>query len=433
MIRRYACHCDNKIMTTTGLLEDDAETRLAQYREAIDRIGDAFFILGPDMTFVEVNDALCALLGRTRESLIGASPMAFVSPQDAELMRQRLATMKAGERRVNQYNVLRSDGTLVPVLGRGVLFCWPDGRWRCMVGFATDLSAIESINQRLADSERELRSVLDNMVDVYYRTDAQGVILRGSRSVEQLLGWKLEDLLGRRMADLYVDPSERGHFLELLKTQGGEVRHFETRLRHREGHDVWVSTNARYYRAADGSVAGVEGTVREVTALRQAKERVEYMARHDPLTQLLNRWTLRERVEHAIAGRRSDDDSFALLFIDINDFKQINDRHGHWVGDGVLREIARRIASAVRGGDLVCRHGGDEFVAMLPGLQTSEQIAAVIAQIEQAVAQPIAIAPHALRVGCSIGLARFPTDGSDYDTLLRHADASMYRVKRRAA
>jgi diguanylate cyclase len=167
---------------------------------------------------------------------------------------------------------------------------------------------------------------------------------------------------------------------------------------------------------------------------RTAQKALTVMAYRDGLTQLANRAALYDSI--AAALRDTDDQSTALLFIDLDGFKQVNDQHGHLVGDAVLTEIARRLSGAVRGDDMVARHGGDEFVVLLrhlPADQADERAALTLERIATAVSAPIEISSLSVSVGASVGTSIYPRDGSSPDELIRHADQRMYERKRLSA
>jgi diguanylate cyclase (GGDEF)-like protein len=167
-----------------------------------------------------------------------------------------------------------------------------------------------------------------------------------------------------------------------------------------------------------------------VTDLRQAERELEYRASHDPLTGLPNRHRLQCELQYAIAHAAQTGDGLAVLYMDLDGFKEVNDRGGHDAGDRLLREVAQRLQQGLRQGDLVARVGGDEFVALLPGCRNTEAALAVAEGI-RARLSPLYTLPDGLfRLDASVGIACFPADGSDPDALLAHADRAMYMDKR---
>ncbi|HXF44731.1 MAG TPA: PAS domain S-box protein [Burkholderiaceae bacterium] len=532
-------------------LDETERARWERYRDAIAQVGDGFFVLGADMRLIEVNAALCRMFGRSAEEFIGRSPLEFVTESSRSLMRRTMARIATSEVRHTRYEGLRADGTTFPILVRALTHRNRRGDVESSVGFVTDLSNIVAAQEALAASERELQAILDEMQDTYYRTDAEGRILRLSRSAERLLGYRPEELIGRNLADLYVEPAQRADFLRALRANGGAVTNYEGRLRHKSGREVWVSTSAHFYNDAEGRIAGVEGTTRDITDLRRAREelrlaghvfraaseaivvtdpqlavlsvnpallellgleaefavgkslfafvhidggaeaarlalamraqwsgevwsrrrdgsgfpcwlslsavrddngalvhvvailsdmterkatqaRMEFLAHHDPLTLLPNRLLLRDRVEQSISRCGRSGAMLALLFIDLDDFKSVNDRFGHATGDVVLREVGRRLAACVRETDTVSRHGGDEFVIALTDLADSSHVSEIARKVQREVAAPIRLPVGEVRVRCSVGAALFPHDGRDFDELINCADAAMYAAKRNA-
>ena len=173
------------------------------------------------------------------------------------------------------------------------------------------------------------------------------------------------------------------------------------------------------------------GVARDVTALTQAEEELRFLAHHDPLTGLTNRSLFNDRLDQALHSAKSRNRSLALLFLDINDFKGINDVHGHAMGDRVLCVIARRLERCVLDSDLVARMGGDEFTVLLTDTPSREAISAKVVQILAVMAEPLGAEFGGVKMpSCSIGVAVYPIDGEDADTLLSHADGDMYRIKR---
>ncbi|MBP3863567.1 MAG: GGDEF domain-containing protein, partial [Pseudomonas sp.] len=173
------------------------------------------------------------------------------------------------------------------------------------------------------------------------------------------------------------------------------------------------------------------GVARDVTALRAAEDELRFLAHHDPLTKLTNRSLFNDRLESALRAAHRRQGTLALLFVDMNDFKDINDAYGHAMGDRVLCMAAQRLHRCVRESDTVARMGGDEFTVLLTDIQSADDVAWKIEQITAAMAEPLGAEFGGIKMpSCSIGMAFYPVDGEDADTLLSHADGDMYRIKR---
>jgi diguanylate cyclase (GGDEF)-like protein len=187
--------------------------------------------------------------------------------------------------------------------------------------------------------------------------------------------------------------------------------------------------NAVAVRDAAGVVIGHRGTVRDVTDRKQAEERISQLATRDPLTGLPNRLLLHDRLEQALVNARRSRESVALMFLDLDRFKNINDSLGHHVGDLLLKEVAARVQGCLRKGDTLSRLGGDEFVVTVEGLQHAEDAAQVARKILNSLARPMEIAGNTLTTSCSVGISIFPADGDDSATLMKNADTAMYHAK----
>lgn len=400
------------------------------YRHVIDSTVDGFFMINRERRFVEVNEKLCELYGYTREEFLGKTPLDFITEESrAELIAQ-MQRIDTTDHRRYQLTARRKDGSTFPILLNNTTH--RDGRGEVVgsFGFITDLTPIVAAQQAVADSERELRRILDSMQDTYYRTDAEGRLLRLSPGVQTLLGFSPDEIVGQRLADFYADPEGRAAFLAALKAGGGSVTGYEAQMRHKDGHAVWVLTNAQYVLDAQGKFIGVEGTTRDISEKKIAQERIDFLAHHDPLTELPNRLLVKDRFERAVKHGKRAGTRNALLFVDLDRFKPINDSHGHSVGDVVLRAVAQRLQGCVRGTDTVSRQGGDEFMMILTDLRGGEAAAQVAEKVLAALARPFHVERLAMSLGASIGIVLSPDDGEEFEDLLRKADAAMYCAKR---
>jgi diguanylate cyclase (GGDEF)-like protein/PAS domain S-box-containing protein len=266
------------------------------------------------------------------------------------------------------------------------------------------------------------------MLDTVFVVDRDNQIVFVSDACQTLLGYRADELTGTPITD-YMHPDD------LAKTRASIVRvmngqpHFDFRNRYirKDGgvvHILW----AAFWSEEVGARIGV---ARNVTALWQAEEELRFLAHHDPLTGLANRALFNDRLDAALRAAQRHDSSLALLFLDVNDFKGINDVHGHAAGDQVLRMIARRLQGCVRETDTVARMGGDEFTVLLTDIQSQGDVCEKVAQILAVMAEPPDADSFVLTMpSCSIGIACYPADGEDADTLLSHADDDMYRIKR---
>ncbi|UUJ41977.1 sensor domain-containing diguanylate cyclase [Pseudomonas extremaustralis] len=266
------------------------------------------------------------------------------------------------------------------------------------------------------------------MLDTVFVVDINDHIVFVSDACEALLGYRPDELNGTAITR-YMHPED----LAATRASIGRVMsgqsHFDFRNRYlrKDGGVVYILWAAFWSEEVGARI----GVARNVTALAQAEEELRFLAHHDPLTKLTNRSLFNDRLESALRAAHRHDTQLALLFLDVNDFKRINDVHGHAVGDRVLCVIAHRLESCMRETDTVARMGGDEFTVLLTDVQSRAAISNKLEQIHTIMAAPLGPEFGALKMPlCSIGVAYYPEDGKDADTLLTYADGEMYRMKK---
>ena len=289
--------------------------------------------------------------------------------------------------------------------------------------------------QRRRNAETHFRAIIDNLQDVYYRTNMQGIIEFVSPSVESVFGYSVDELIGKNISDLYAPPYKREDFINALNEAGGKLKGYEFKMINKDGEPHWRSANSQLI-ITDGVTTGIEGTINDINNLKSHQERYQLMALHDPLTNLPNRRYLIEILQKVIAQNIRRRQMGALLFIDLDNFKPVNDRYGHDVGDLLLIEIAQRFKAIVREEDTVARVGGDEFVIILSilsnGIESSRDESLAIAdKLLQVAAQAFHLGGSArsIAISASIGIALFPSEGVGTDQLLKQADEAMYTAK----
>jgi diguanylate cyclase (GGDEF)-like protein/PAS domain S-box-containing protein len=275
-----------------------------------------------------------------------------------------------------------------------------------------------------------LVDVLNLLPDAVCVVDAEGRFLFVSASFERIFGYAPDEVLGRRTFDL-VHPDDRAATLQEAEqvTAGALQRHFRNRYVHKDGHSVDIQWSAHWLPDYGVRI----GVGREVSELRRAERELEHRASHDALTGLPNRHRLQSELQHAIAHATQTGNGLALLYLDLDGFKAANDRSGHDAGDRLLREVAQRLQHDLRQGDLVARVGGDEFVVLLPGCRDAKAARVISNAIRARLSPPYMLSDGLFLLGASIGIACFPTDGTDPDALLAHADRAMYAAKRNEA
>jgi diguanylate cyclase (GGDEF)-like protein/PAS domain S-box-containing protein len=294
------------------------------------------------------------------------------------------------------------------------------------------LQNAEATAERLQRSERRFRSLTQNSSDAVTLLGADGVVLYQSASGRAVLGREAEDLVGHTFASL-THPDDAAHsreqFIKVVRSGQGARVQYECRFRHADG--TWrqletVMTNL----LSDPEVAAIVSNSRDVTDRRALEQQLSHQAFHDSLTGLANRALFLDRVEHALDRADRHAGPVAVMFIDIDDFKMVNDSLGHHLGDGVLVAVAERLKAATRPGDSVARLGGDEFAVLLDSGVMPRAAEVVAERIAKCLAPPVKIGTENITVQASIGVAIGQQPDNGADGLLRDADLAMYLAKR---
>ena len=291
------------------------------------------------------------------------------------------------------------------------------------------------LTDRLQANEEVFRQAFDGaaggMALVGVHGDEAGRFLRVNPAFCRIVGYPSDELLAVTPAQL-THPDDRAVDEQLVADLiAGDTQMYrrDKRFLHRSGTPVWVTVTATLARADDGSPLCAVSQIDDISRRRAELQELHHQARHDPLTNLPNRTLVFERLQKAIADAERENTQGAVLFLDVDDFKIINDLHGHLVGDQVLAMLGQRIRSAVRDGDLVGRFGGDEFVVVAEGLDEAEA-EALADRIGAAVAAPITNKGVAVNVGITVGISPIPVRGGESGQILWNADRAMYELKR---
>ncbi len=369
------------------------------------------------------------LTGYSAEEFIGNGALRFgdiVHPEDqgaidpANLQRYSI-----------EYRIHHRDGSLRWVRERGVpVYDAASASWK-LEGFIEDITEHKRSEAARCEAEARYQGIFESALEGIYHTSPDGRLLVANPALARILGYDSPQELMAAVNDvgtqLYVEPERRTEMRALLE-RDGSVRAFEFQVFRRNGEVIWLSVNSVAQRDAAGKTLYYEGIIEDITDRRIYQAQIERQANYDALTGLANRTLLNSRLHQAILRANETREEVAVAFIDLDQFKFINDTFGHELGDNLLQSMADRLRSCVRETDVVARQGGDEFVLLLNGYR-AEDLAGVIQRVHGAIAQPWKAGSREFHVSSSIGVAIYPVDGRNADVLLRNADAAMYKAK----
>ncbi len=281
--------------------------------------------------------------------------------------------------------------------------------------------------------ETQYRSLFEGVPIGLYITTPEGRFLDANPALCQMLGYPDKTTLQEMsVQDLYVNAADRKQQCALLERML-QVHNYEAQLKRSNGETIWVHDTCHAIRDASGKIVCFEGSLQDITERRLAEQKLNYMARHDPLTGVFNRYALSEVIEHEASRAQRYKHPIGVLMIDVNRLKQINDRLGHAAGDRVLQLVANVLTSTVRSSDYVVRYGGDEFLVLL--LETNGETPRVRDRIVSSMKRLDPLEhPLDVQVSLSIGMAYWnPNQDESMEAVLSQADEAMYAVKRQAA
>lgn len=297
---------------------------------------------------------------------------------------------------------------------------------------ARDISKFRRAAEALRDSEQRLQGILHTVAEGIVTIDQNGILQSVNPSAEQLFGYSRAEMVGQNVAMLMPEPDHSKHDSYLLRyMQTGKARILgstrEVMGLRKDG--TQFPMDLTITELNHGKTRLFTGVCRDISERKKAEAEVKHLAHHDPLTGLPNRHLLNDRLTHALARAKRKTRHMAVLFIDLDRFKPINDTFGHEAGDVLLKVLAERFQRCLRESDTVARVGGDEFVIVLETIVSARDAARVAEKVLKTIGAPVAWRDQQLAVGTSIGIALFPQDGETPEELSKAADVAMYRVK----
>lgn len=416
------------------LAREAAEQELSQQQQlltvVVEGSTDAIFVKDLCGRYLLVNQAASQFVGKPADEIIGHDDyFIFPAAVAAQLQAMDKSLIASGHTQTGEEFLTTLAGEpLVFQVTKGPMFDH-NRQISGIFGIAHNITERKKRELALMESETRFSTVFQkNPMAIGISNYATMQFIDVNEAFLQLFGYERDDVIGYTASELnlWLYPEEKFRMLSSL-SEHGQIQNQELTFRTKSGKTGDVLISAELI-----NIGGQQCVLRmlsDITEKKKAERMIDYLAHHDALTGLPNRLLVRDRVEQAIAAARRDEHKIALLFLDLDNFKSINDSLGHANGDILLQEISRRLHGSTRETDTVSRFGGDEFLMLLSQTATSDAIVTVCTKILEEITKPIRIDGHELSTSCSIGVTVFPDDGNDFDTLLRKADSAMYYAK----
>lgn len=375
------------------------------------------------------SDVIYRIFGLCRQEFKGTydSFLEFVHPDDREhVMRAINSTLHLKRPFSIEHRIVQPDGSEKIVCNQAEVIFDSAGTPVRMLGTIQDIT--ESIN---AETELKLADIVfKNTLEGIAITNAEGTILSVNPAFTTITGYRADEAIGKNPRILKSDHHDDGFYKNMwaeLLEKGHWHGEIWNRKKSGEAYYEWLTIVA--IKDADGKPCNYVSVFRDITEIRQKDEHILHMAYHDPLTNLPNRLLFHDRLQQALSSARRYPRVIAIMFIDLDRFKIINDTFGHNVGDTLLQAVASRLKDAVRQNDTVSRLGGDEFIILLSEIEKVQDAALVAQKILHLLSASFVVHGHELNITASIGISVYPDDGNDVQMLMKKADTAMYHAK----
>ena len=402
------------------------------YRNLVETSNDLIWSMDAAGRWTYLNpEAVRRIYGCEPGDMLGREFQEVLAP---ELSQRDLAVFRrilAGEPMFDyQTRHVRRDGTHVDLSFNAVAMRDAAGAVIGATGTAHDVTREKQSAAALHEIVEKLRLAVDAADLVYWEWDRDTDQLSWGRDPSSLVGAQSRSMRWTEYVEM-VHPDDRERYTATVGVAWEEpgACSQEYRVLRKDGRSAWLSSHGKALADASGRLTRMIGVSQDITERKRQEEEARFLAYHDTLTGLPNRRLLDDRLRQALFLAQRRDARIAVMVMDLDNFKQVNDALGHRAGDAVLREAAHRLAGCVRKADTLARHGGDEFVIVIPDLQLDTDCQVVAEKILRSLDAPFRVDGREFQIGASIGISLYPVDGGDGDAVLRNADVAMYRAK----
>ena len=378
-----------------------------------------------DGLLVEANDGFSRITGYSLDEIAEQSTLSlgiWADPKDRERLVQRIREQGSVRDLIAPVRTKSGQLRLCELSAQPL----PIGGDECLLTIARDITERQQMQEEL----QQAATVFESTAEGVLITDLEQRITAVNRAFTQITGYSEAEALGQRPSLLSSGQHDNAFYAAMwhsLAANGHWQGEIWNRRKNGELYPEWLTISA--VRNSDNHITHFVGVFADISSLKHAQARLDHQAHHDPLTGLPNRLLFENRLRSALDGSRADDQLGAVLFLDLDRFKQINDSLGHPVGDQLLKAIAARLKLQLRDIDTVARLGGDEFIILLPGLHQPQDAEQVAQKLLECFRAPFQLDNHEFFISASIGISLYPKDGLDVATLVKNADAAMYQSK----
>ncbi|MDR7238783.1 PAS domain S-box protein [Neobacillus drentensis] len=418
--------CVAKDITKQRKLETSLKENEERYQKLVE-YSPSGVLVHQHGAILYANPSALKLLKETR--LIQKEIRSYIHSDHYEAYDQRVSQIEWGEELpFIEMKLIRQDGeTIIAELG-GVLIIY-DGCPAILTLFR-DISERKEAEQALHESEKQYRLLADNSLDLIQLVNLDGIVTYASPSHKTVLGYDPEEYVGERVfyqPDGTIDSTFKKTFLNMVYTHKSFT--CEIIRKHKEDYHVWVELMGKPMFDKDGEVQHLMLVGHEITERKEYQKNLEYLSYHDSLTGIPNRRLFNERLEQTLKEAKRYGRKFAIMYMDMDNFKQINDTMGHDAGDELLKQFSNRVKSHLRESDILARQGGDEFTILLSEILKEEDALKVAERIVTSLQEPWQIDEHIFQTTSSVGIAFYPKDGITCQILMKHADIALYKAK----
>ena len=404
-----------------------------KYRTILEKMEEGLFELDLKGNITFVNDAECRKLGYSREELTGMNYRQFQDENTAKKTRQIFSEVYKKEEPIQLLDVeiIRKNGSKAFNEISVSLLKDKEGKATGFRGISRDVTVRRQMEEMIRQSEEKYRTIINEVDEWYFEIDLAGNVIFVNDAIVRSVGYPPERLIGLNYKS-FTSEERSGEvfkiFRQVYETRE-PIKNFPYEFVLPDGKITFFELSVFPKLDDQGKVVGFRGVGHDVTERKRTEEQLNYIATHDLLTGLPNRMLLMDRLKMATAQAKRNDQKLALMMLDLDNFKNVNDSLGHMVGDKLLKEISLRLTGRLRQNDTICRLGGDEFIILLPAIERVEDAVEVAKIILESFEQSFICNDHLINSSISIGIAIYPDDAQDIDVLMKNADMAMYYVK----